>query len=330
MALDTAADYASPVDAWLHGVSRSLTPAPLSSGFVGRITANGSSGHPAEAGRYHLYAGRFCPSSHRLLLTIALNGLEDAISIGYVDNLRDGRGRAFRERTGADTVNGFTLLREAYAATAPDYDGPVRLPLLWDRRTRQIVSDDSTTTGIDIATQFYRWATPRPSMYSPADRERIEELDRWLHAAITLGVPRAAVGGRARDELVEAFRVLDCRLAARRYLLGDHVTDVDLRLWVTLVRYDVGPNAHGHVGPRLDRFPHLWAYARDLFRLPAFRRTTDFASFAAPFAAIPDWDAPAGRGFDAPPLPLGDTIEALGGWSLTSVRLCAPAASFAA
>jgi glutathionyl-hydroquinone reductase len=330
MALDTAGGYASPVDASLHGAYPSPNLAPLSAGFMGRITANGSSGYPAEAGRYHVYAGRFCPSSQRVLLTIALNRLEDTISIGYVDNIRDGRGWAFRERTGADTVNGFTLLREAYAVTEPDYDGPVRLPVLWDRRTGRIVSDDSTMIGIDIATQFDRWATPRLSTYSPADRERIEELDRWLRPAVTLGVPRAAVGGRARDELVEAFRALDCRLAASRYLLGDHLTDADVRLWVTLVRYDVGPNAHGNVGPRLDRYPHLWAYARDLYRLPAFRRTTDFASFAAPFAAIPDWDAPAGRGFDEPLWSPGDTIEGLGGWSVTPVRVSVPTGSSAA
>ena len=314
MALDTAG-YASPVDASLHGAHRARQAGLVSSGFRGRITANGSTAYPAESGRYHVYAGRFCPSSHRVVLTIALNGLEDVISVGYVDNLRDGRGWAFRERTGPDAVNGFTLLGEAYTATEPSYDGPVRLPVLWDRRTGRIVSDDSTTIGIDIATQFDRWATPRLSTYAPDDRDRIEELDRWLRPAVALGVPRAALGGRARDELAETFRELDRRLATSRYLLGDHLTDADLRLWVTLVRYDVGPNAHGNVGPRLERFQNLWAYARELYQLPAFRRTTDFSSFAAPFAAIPDWDAPAGRGFDESPRWFNDVTEGLGGWS---------------
>jgi glutathionyl-hydroquinone reductase len=86
---------------------------------------------------------------------------------------------------------------------------------------------------------------------------------------------------------VAAFRALEHRLSENRYLLGPTVTEADIRLWVTLVRYDVGPNAHGNVGPRLTSFPSLWAYARDLYALPAFRDTTDFASFSAPFASRP-------------------------------------------
>jgi putative glutathione S-transferase len=305
--------YASPIDASAYGVHRSPQGDPSAGPFAGRLTADGSSGFAAAPGRYHLYAGKFCPWSHRVVLQLALSGLEDVVSVGYVDGLRDGRGWAFRERNGPDDVNGFTLLREAYEATDAGYDGPVRLPVLWDRHTGRIVSDDYRQIGIDIATEFDRWADPGLRTYPERLRSRIEELDRWLGPAVNHGVGRAVGGPEAAGALVAAFKMLDRRLAAKRYLLGDALTEADVRLWVTLVRYDVGPNAHGNVGPRLERFAHLWAYARDLYGIPAFRRTTDFASFAAPFAAIPDWDEPTGRSALSGP---GHEVEALGAWSV--------------
>ena len=157
----TPARYASPADTSAHGeyrINRSPGDERPLYRFTGRITADGSSGFPAEPGRYHIYAGWFCPWAQRTTIQRALHGLEDIVSVSYVDDVRDGRGWAFRETHGPDPVNGFELLRDAYEATEPGFDGHVSVPALWDRRTGRIVSNNFATIGIDLATQFGAWS----------------------------------------------------------------------------------------------------------------------------------------------------------------------------
>ncbi|MGC1284645.1 MAG: glutathione S-transferase, partial [Streptosporangiaceae bacterium] len=127
--------------------------------FRGRITADGSSGYRAEPGRYHLYIAWGCPWAQRTAIVRKLKGLEDVVSLSYVDDERDGRGWAFRERRGADPVNGFTLLADAYQATEPGYDGHVSVPVLWDRETGKVVSNNFPDITIDLGTQFGAWAS---------------------------------------------------------------------------------------------------------------------------------------------------------------------------
>ncbi|GIG88452.1 glutathione S-transferase C-terminal domain-containing protein [Plantactinospora endophytica] len=293
---------ASPVDTATYGeyrvVTRADDPRPRYR-FTGRVTEESWAGFTPRPGRYHLYAGWFCPWSQRVTITRALAGLDDVVSVSYVDNVRDGRGWAFREPHGPDPVNGFTLLREAYEATEEGFDGHVSVPVLWDRATAAVVSNDFRTIGIDLATRFHRHAVPVVETYPEEHRDEIEELDAWLGPAVNHGVHAAgrpgAAGAAARAALLDAFGRLDERLADRRYLLGPRLTEADVRLWVTLVRFDVGPNAGRAICPGLATYPHLWAYARDLYTLPAFRRTTDFGSFTVPGAAVPDWHAPADR-----------------------------------
>jgi glutathionyl-hydroquinone reductase len=263
--------------------------------FTDRVTAEGTSGFRAEPGRYHVYAGWFCPWAQRVTLEIALRGLEDVVSVSYVDGARDGRGWAFREPTGPDPVNGFTLLRDAYEATEPGFDGHVSVPTLWDRATERIVSNDFRTIGIDLATQYGQWASGGPT-YAPADADEIEELDSWVGPTVNQGVVAAGLGDTdARAALLESFERLDRILTRQRYLLGSRVTEADVRLWVTLARYDVGANATRGINGGLPEFRNLWAYARDLYGLPAFRSTTRFAAFTAPGAQPLDWSEPHGR-----------------------------------
>ncbi|WP_375433440.1 glutathione S-transferase C-terminal domain-containing protein [uncultured Friedmanniella sp.] len=283
-----SARYASPVNHERYGQyrvsQRPDDPRPLYR-FTGRLSADGRSGFQAEADRYHLYAGWFCPWAQRVVLEIALNGLTDVIGVSYVDDARDGRGWAFRETHGPDPVNGFILLRQAYEATEPGFDGHVSVPTLWDTQTGRIVSNDYRTLGIDLATQFggFRW--PGVDTY-PADlRDEIEQLDTWIGPAVNSGVARARGEGpdaeRARVQLLSAFARLDELLADRTFLVGRGVTEADIRLWVTLVRYDVQTNATGRVGPPLSAFPHLARYTAWLAELPSFRSTTRWASFSA-------------------------------------------------
>ncbi|GAA1684713.1 glutathione S-transferase C-terminal domain-containing protein [Fodinicola feengrottensis] len=289
--------FASPVDVATYGEYR-VPPGgarPLYR-FTGRITADGSSGFAAEPGRYHLYAGWFCPWAQRTTIELALLGLRDVVSVSYVDDERDARGWAFREKHGPDPVNGFTLLRQAYEATEPGFDGHVSVPALWDRRTNRLVSNNFATIGVDFATQFGQWSNGVET-YPESLREQIEELDRWLGPAVNKNVGAALTDPAARTILLDAYAELDARLAKSRYLLGSQLTEADIRLWVTLVRYDAGANAARTINPGLPEYPHLWAYARELYQLPAFQQTTRFDSFTDPEATVPDWDLVVERSY---------------------------------
>lgn len=289
--------YASPVDIETHGEYRirrdPADPRPLYR-FRDRITADGSSGYPADAGRYHVYAGAFCPWAHRVTLQVALNELDGVVTVSYVDDVRDARGWAFRESRGPDPVNGFTLLRQAYEITEPGFDGHVSVPTLWDRRTGRVVSNEYAGIGIDLATQFGAWSNGA-DLYPDDLRDDIEDLDGWIGPAVNHGAHAATGSGpeaaAARVALLDAFARLDDRLDGSRFLLGDRLTEADVRLFVTLVRFDARPNAdRAIVTGGLPAYPHLWRYARELYRRPAFRATTDFGSFTAPGATLPDWD----------------------------------------
>jgi glutathione S-transferase/putative glutathione S-transferase len=289
--------------------------------FQGRITADGSSGYPAVPGRYHLYIAWGCPWAQRTAIVRRLMGLEEAVSLSYVDDERDGRGWAFREHRGPDPVNGFTLLAEAYEATEPGYGGHVSVPVLWDRETHKIVSNNFPDITIDLGTQFGAWAAATaPDLYPGPLRAEIDALNERVYTSVNNGPYRVAGAAteadytKLRQSMIAMLEELDERLASRRYLFGAALTEADVRLWPTLARFDAGYNPMAGVTERrLTGFGNLWAYARDLYRLPAFRDTTDFSSFgglvrgpkptflnAAPWRILveprlADWDAPPGR-----------------------------------
>ncbi|AQZ61987.1 Glutathione S-transferase, omega [[Actinomadura] parvosata subsp. kistnae] len=292
--------YASPADHTRYGYygpgRLHLSPGwdrPLYP-FRGRITADGSSGFRAEPHRYHLYAAWVCPYAHRAAIVRKLAGLEEVVSLSYVDDERDGRGWAFRQRRGHDPVNGFTLLEQAYEATEKGYGGHISVPVLWDRLTGVIVSNNFPDITLDLATQFGRWATSDLDLYPEALRPEINKLNAWIYHDINTGVTRVGRAAtedereRERHRVVAALERLDERLAEQRYLAGDTVTEADVRLWVTLARFDATYNRGHLISEReLRDFEHLWPYARDLYRLPAFRETTE---------GLPaDWDLPHGR-----------------------------------
>jgi putative glutathione S-transferase len=253
--------------------------------FRGRITADGSSGYPAEPGRYHLYISWACPWAHRSAIVRELLGLTDVVSLSAVDPVRDGRGWAFREGDGygLDPVNGFAFLRDAYEATQPGYDGHVSVPVLWDTRAGHIVSNNFPDITIDLETQFGAWADPRYDLYPEALRPEIDELNELVYATVNNGVYRSGFATtqesyhEAVSRLFETLDLLEQRLAGRRYLFGDALTEADVRLWVTLARFDAVYYSHFKCNlRRISDYPNLWAYARRLYALPAFRGTTKF------------------------------------------------------
>ena len=253
--------------------------------FRGRITADGSSGYPAETGRYHLYISWACPWAQRTAIVRRLLGLQDVISLSVVDPVRDGRGWAFREGPGhgLDPVNGFAFLREAYEATEPGYGGHISVPVLWDKQAGRIVSNNFPDITIDLDTQFGRWSDPGVQLYPEALRPQIDEICEVIYTSVNNGVYRSgfAMSQEAYHEAVTGvFGVLDeleQRLTSRRYLMGSSPTEADVRLWVTLARFDSVYYSHFKTSlRRLTDYPNLWGYARDLYSLPAFRETTNF------------------------------------------------------
>ena len=186
---------ASPVDTARFGdyriERRPDDPRPLYR-FDGRVRADGTTAFAATAGRYHIYSGWFCPWAQRVTIVHALARLEGVVSVSYVDGRRDGRGWAFRGLTGPDPVNGFTLLREAYDATEPGFDGHVSVPTLWDRERGIVASNEYRTMGIDLATQFRQLAEPLVDTYPEQLAGDIEGLDRWLGPAVNQGVRAAS------------------------------------------------------------------------------------------------------------------------------------------
>lgn len=294
------ANLASPADVGAYGayrITRAEGDTRPTYRFVNRVGVDESEAFAARPGVFHIYAGWFCPWAQRTTIVRELAGLQDVVSVSYVDGDRDARGWAFRETNGPDPVNGFALLRDAYEATEPGFDGHISVPTLWSRADNVVVSNNYRLIGIDLATKFGQYAAPGAvDTYPLALRARIDELDSWLGPAVNWGVNAAGSSAAARSALLGAFADLDTRLGSSRYLLGESITEADVRLWVTLVRFDVQANADRSIVSGLDAYPNLWAYARDLYSHPAFAATTRFEAFTSPGAVRPDWEAPHGRG----------------------------------
>jgi putative glutathione S-transferase len=251
-----------------------------------RITADGSSGFPAEAGRYHLYVSLACPWAHRAIIVRKLLGLEDAISMSVVDPIRDERGWRFTEGDGhaPDGVCNFSFLSEAYLRTDPSFTGRFTVPCIWDRVTQRLVTNNYPDITIDLETQFTAFYKPgAPDLYPAHLREAIDEVNALVYRDVNNGVYRAgfataqAAYERAVDRLFARLVWLEDRLANQRYLVGSRVTEADIRLFTTLVRFDAV--YYGHFKCNLRRlvdYPNLWGYARDLYQQPGFGETVNF------------------------------------------------------
>jgi len=252
------------------------------SAFRRWVTADGSSGFPAAAGRYHLYACLCCPWSQRAVIGRLLKGLEHAISLSYVHPYRDARGWAFTGDEFADPVNGFAFLAEAYAATDPSFSERYSLPVLWDTETHQIVSNESGEILRMLNGAFDAFAVHDVDLYPEPLRAEIDALNALIYDNVNNGVYEA--GFSRNQEAYEAvcdgvFAVLDQleeRLGRTRYLTGDVPNEADWRLFPTLVRFDTVYYQHFKVNRRrIVDYPNLWAYTRDLYQLPGIADTVD-------------------------------------------------------
>jgi glutathionyl-hydroquinone reductase len=249
------------------------------------VTADGSSGFPAEAGRYHLYVSLACPWAHRAVIVRRLKGLEEAIPMSVVDPIRDRAGWAFRPVPGAtgDRLHGWRHLSEAYTASDPGFEGRITVPVLWDTVRGRIVTNESADLIVMLDDAFDAVADhPEVDLHPEDLREEIAEINAFVYERVNDGVYRAGFASTqaAYEEAVlplfEALDTLDDRLAARRYLTGDRHTLADWRLFTTLLRFD--PVYHGHFKCNLRRiadYPNLAPYLRDLFQTPGVAGTVD-------------------------------------------------------
>ena len=255
------------------------------SAFRRWVRADGSSGFPAEPGRYHLYVSLACPWAHRTVIVRMLKGLEDVVSLSVVDPIRDARGWRFTEGPGhgPDPVNGFQFLSEAYEATDPTYDGRVTTPTLWDRRTGQVVSNESADIVRMLNAEFAAFADPAaPDLYPPDLRQEIDALNERIYATVNNGVYRAgfatsqAAYEEAFDALFATLEWLDELLGERRYLTGERLTEADWRLFPTLVRFDSVYATHFKCNlRRIVDYPNLWGYTKKLYQWPGIAETVD-------------------------------------------------------
>ncbi|MFN4154861.1 MAG: glutathione S-transferase family protein [Paracoccaceae bacterium] len=295
--------------------------------FRNWVTADGSAGpsgeggFTAESGRYHLYVSLACPWAHRTLIFRALKGLAEHIEVSVVhpDMLSDGWtfGTDFPGTTG-DRQFGLPFLRDVYLRDEPQMSGRVTVPVLWDKQTGRIVSNESAEIIRMFNSAFDGVTGNTDDYWQEALREGIEAINARVYDTVNNGVYRAgfATTQRAYDEAVhvlfDSLDWLEAHLGANRYLLGDRVTEADWRLFPTLIRFD--PVYHLHFKcnrRRIIDYPNLWGFTRELYQWPGVADTVRFDHFVRhyhfshdtinpnriiPINPVLDYDAPHGRG----------------------------------
>jgi putative glutathione S-transferase len=277
--------------------------------FHGQIKRDGTTGFLPEAGRYHLYVSLACPWAHRTLIVRKLKGLEGAISFDVVDPLLGSRGWSFEQNVGGatgDRVGGHSLLREVYLEAAPDYEGSITVPVLWDREGETIVNNESSEIIRMQNSEFDAVAEhPEVDLYPEALRSEIDALNEWIYPEINNGVYRCGFArkqeaySRAVRTLFAALDRVEAILANSRYLCGEQLTEADVRLFTTLVRFDPVYVTHFKCNiRRLADYPNLWGYTRDIFQLPGVAETVNLEHIKRhyfeshrhinPFGIVPD------------------------------------------
>ena len=246
------------------------------------VEADPDAKFPAEAGRYHLYVSYACPWAHRTLVTRALRGLDDTISVDVVDPYRDEDGWQFtptREGATADSQNDFDYLRETYVAADPDFTGRVTVPVLWDKEKETVVNNESEEIMRMLDTAFAEFGND-VTLYPEGYRGKIDETIDGIYDPINNGVYRAGFADtqeayeRAVGDLFDALDHWEAVLGNQRYLCGDVLTEADVAMFTTLVRFDDVYHTHFKCNVRkIAEYPNLWNYLKELYQLPGVADT---------------------------------------------------------
>ena len=252
-----------------------------------RIVASPSSEgeYLAEAGRYRLVVARACPWAHRSIIVRELLGLGDALSMGVCGPTHDADSWTFDlDPGGVDPVLNIPRLKDAYEKRFPGYPRGITVPAIVEESSGKVITNNYPQITLDFSTQWTEFHAPdAPDLYPTALREEMDEVMERIFTNVNNGVYRCGFAGsqeayeKAFDQLFRALDWLEERLSHRRFLLGEAITEADVRLFTTLVRFDAV--YHGHFKcnrNKLTEMPILWAYARDLFQTPGFGSTVDF------------------------------------------------------
>ncbi|MDS0280529.1 glutathione S-transferase family protein [Haloarcula onubensis] len=255
--------------------------------FRNRIRDDPDARFRPEAGRYHLYVSLACPWAHRTLLVRALKGLDDAISVDVVDPYRADDGWQFTpEKDGCteDSLYGSEYLRELYVTADPDMTGRVTVPVLWDKQEETIVNNESEEILRMLDTEFDDIAQNDVDLYPEGYREDVDRIIEDIYEPINNGVYRAgfadtqAAYDDAVTELFDALDHWDSVLADQRYLAGDRLTEADICMFTTLVRFDEVYHTHFMCNHMLIReYDNLWPYLRDLYQTPGVAETVNMS-----------------------------------------------------
>jgi putative glutathione S-transferase len=250
-----------------------------------RITLDGEDGYPVEPGRYRLVVARACPWANRAIVVRRLLGLENVLSMGIAGPVHDERSWTFDlDPGGRDPVLGIERLQEAFFKRFPGYERGITVPAIVDIPTGAVATNDFAQITLDLSTQWKAYhRAGAPDLYPAALQPEIDKVNNLVFADVNNGVYRCgfatdqAAYDKAYQRLFHRLDWLSDRLKGQRYLVGDTITEADVRLFTTLARFDAV--YHGHFKcnrQKLAEMPMLWAYARDLFQTPGFGDTIDF------------------------------------------------------
>ncbi len=250
----------------------------------GTAGPSGDGGFKAESGRYHLYVSLACPWAHRTLIFRALKELEQMISVSVVHWYMAEDGWTFAAGDGVlpDTVNDAQLMHEVYTKAMSDYSGRVTVPVLWDKQTKTIVSNESSEIIRMFNSAFDGIGAKAGDYYPPDMRSETDSLNERIYATVNNGVYQcgfATTQAAYQEAVTPLFDTLDWledRLRSKRYLTGDQITEADWRLFTTLIRFDAVYVGHFKCNiRRIADYPNLSEYLRDLYQQPGIAKTVN-------------------------------------------------------
>lgn len=253
--------------------------------FRQSVTADDSSGFQAEPGRYHLYVSYACPWAHRTLIMRKLKGLEKAISLSVVDPIRNERGWAFTDNPGctSDPIMNAQFLGELYDKANPDYNQRYTVPVLWDRKRETIVNNESREIIRMLDREFDDLAENKVDLCPRELEEKVDEVIDAIYQPINNGVYKSGFAStqeayeEAVTPLFEALDHWEEVLANQRYLCGNTLTEADICMFTTLIRFDVVYVTHFKCNiRRIVNYPQLWNYLRDIYQHQGIKETCNF------------------------------------------------------
>lgn len=306
------------VDRWYETVSSGGTFVRKASSFRNWVTPDGAAGptgkegFQAEFGRYHLYVSLACPWAHRTLIVRAKKGLKEAISVSVVHWFMAENGWTFAEGPGVipDPIYQARYLHQIYTSAQPDYSGRVTVPILWDKKTHTIVSNESSEIMRMLGSAFDALGALPGDDYPVALRSEIDAVNERIYETVNNGVYRAGFATTqvayelAVRPLFETLDWLEAKLAHARFLMGSTITEADWRLFTTLIRFDAVYFGHFKCNlRRLVDYPNLFAYVRDLYQQPGIAETVNMEHIKAHYYASHETINPTGV------VPLGPEID---------------------